>query len=71
MNETILDCDKQGSILTEALTLLKNDERSINRISLETRIPPGWLHNLSNGKMTQPSVNRIEYLIIALRQKQA
>lgn len=58
-----LECDKPGSLMIEAIKLLKEDPRGINQISMEECIPHAWLRLLENGDTKAPSVNRIEYLI--------
>ena len=56
----------EGVLVRETRRLLKEGKRSHLAISLETGLPENWLWRFSAGRMTDPSVNRVERLYTCL-----
>jgi hypothetical protein len=54
--------DKPGKLMSKTRELLRNDSRSIAKISIDTGITFFWLQRVSADMMKNPSVNRVEYL---------
>jgi hypothetical protein len=54
--------DSPGALMQQTHKLLKNDERSIAEISIDTGITFFWLQRFSAHMMKNPSVNRVEFL---------
>jgi len=52
--------DKPGSLLKETTSLLQ--DRNLVDISYETRLKHTWLLKFKQGKMENPSVNRVQFL---------
>lgn len=62
-------CDREGSLMTATLDLLKKDSRSLLQIYDETGVPFYWLRRFVTGGYKNPSVNRVQYLFEKLSGK--
>jgi hypothetical protein len=54
--------DMPSSLMLETIRLLKNTNKKLFTISLDTRIPFHWLNKFRDGVYINPSVNRVQYL---------
>jgi len=61
--------DKQGTLLKETLVLLRKCKTPAHVIFAETGLPYYWIKDMKQGKSSDPSVNRIQYLYEYLSQK--
>lgn len=51
-----------GSLLQRTLELLKTTDETIPQIYVDTELPFYWLQSLREGRIKNPSVNRIQRL---------
>lgn len=51
-----------GSLLQRTLELLKTTDETIPQIYVDTQLPFYWLQSLREGRIKNPSVNRVQRL---------
>ena len=61
--------DEQGTLMKECRRLIVEDSRTTRMIAQASGIPPYWLKKFRRAEMTNPSVNRVQYLYEFLTQK--
>ena len=63
--------DKEGTLLTLALSLLEKEkeELSLSKIAKKLDMSYFWLTKLTKGSIPNPSVNRIQHIVESLTSK--
>lgn len=59
-----------SKLRSKVVELLREDARSVSKISILTHIPEGWIENLLRGATANPQVSRLERLYEALSGKE-
>ena len=62
--------DVPGTLMVKCHELLKRDDRDLLTIHKETGIPFYWLREFVAYRIKNPSVNRIQFLVEKLTNKQ-
>lgn len=65
----VLPHEQECSLVTKTRELLDADPRSLGKLSLQLQLPYHWLRDLQQGNISNPAVNRVQYVYEQLSGK--